>query len=112
MKGVTIIRTRCSYCGPVELDVRDVAVRMCADEDFTTYTFRCPSCQEAEARSAPRAIVEELVSSGVRLVVWRLPSDLGAFRGDPPVTFNDVVALQRLLEVETGLKRPLVRHNN
>ena len=95
----------------MEVDVREVTVRVCADGGFSVYTFQCPSCHEAVVRPATRRVVDELVASCVRLVVWRLPDELNEPRPETPMTFNDLVDLQRLLEEKDWIKRLLVREN-
>ena len=52
---------------------------------------RCPDCQRAVAKDASRRIVDLLVSSGVRMQVWRLPAELAESRVGPPLTPDDLL---------------------
>ena len=74
--AVTTIRANCPSCGDVQLTADDLTVRVCADDERGSYCFRCPDCQGAVAKEASRRIVDLLVSSGVRMQVWRLPAEL------------------------------------
>ena len=71
--AVTTIRANCPSCGDVQLTADDLTVRVCADDERGSYCFRCPDCRQAVAKEASRRIVDLLVSSGVRMQVWRLP---------------------------------------
>ena len=93
----------------MEVDVGEVTVRICADGGFSVFTFQCPSCRKAVVRPATRPVVDELMSSGVRLVLWRLPEELDEPHPATPMTLTDLVDLQRLLEEKDWIKRLLVR---
>jgi endogenous inhibitor of DNA gyrase (YacG/DUF329 family) len=88
---VTTIRANCPSCGDVQLTADDLTVRVCADDERGSYCFRCPDCQRAVAKDASRRIVDLLVSSGVRMQVWRLPAELGESRVGPPLTPDDLL---------------------
>ena len=60
----------------MQLTADDLTVRVCADDERGSYCFRCPDCRQAVAKEASRRIVDLLVSSGVRMQVWRLPAEL------------------------------------
>jgi hypothetical protein len=78
---MTIVRTKCPACGVVEVNVRRVTVRVCDDEGWAAYTFRCPSCRNPVAGSADTQVVDDLVGSGARLCVWRIDADLSTVDG-------------------------------
>src|SRR5204863_1624469 len=84
--AVTTIRANCPGCGDVQLTADDLTVRVCADDERGSYCFRCPDCKRAVAKEASRRIVDLLVSSGVRMQVWRLPAELTENRVGPPLT--------------------------
>ena len=75
-EAVTTIRANCPSCGDVQLTADDLTVRGCADDERGSYCFQCPECRAAVAKEASRRIVDLLVSSGVRMQVWRLPAEL------------------------------------
>jgi hypothetical protein len=97
---MTTIRAQCPGCGDVRLTAADVTVRVCSDDDSGAYRFRCPSCDAPVAKPASAHIVELLVSSGVRLEMWRRPAELRETHDGPPLTADD------LLDFHVALQRP------
>ena len=95
--AVTTIRANCPSCGDVQLTADDLTVRVCADDERGSYCFRCPDCRQAVAKEASRRIVDLLVSSGVRMQVWRLPAELTESRIGPPLTPDDLLDFHLLL---------------
>ena len=76
-------------------------MRVCADDERGSYCFRCPECQAAVAKDASRRIVDLLVSSGVRMQVWRLPAELTEQpRLGVPLTPDDLLDFHLLLQTE------------
>lgn len=98
--AVTTIRANCPSCGDVQLTADDLTVRVCADDERGSYCFRCPDCQGAVAKEASRRIVDLLVSSGVRMQVWRLPAELNESRVGAPLTPDDLLDFHLLLAGE------------
>jgi hypothetical protein len=96
--AVTTIRANCPSCGDVQLTAGDLTVRVCADDERGSYCFRCPDCRQAVAKEASRRIVDLLVSSGVRMQVWRLPAELNESRIGPPLTPDDLLDFHLLLQ--------------
>ena len=95
--AVTTIRASCPSCGDVDLTVRDVQVRVCADDHSGSYTFRCPECLLAVSKPAEPTVVELLVSSGVKMAVWQLPAELAEHRSGPPLNHDDLLEFHELL---------------
>lgn len=95
----TLIRATCDDCGDVELGTGDLLVRLCQDTDSGTYVFRCPRCDLAVVREADRPIVELLVSSGVQMELWSLPSELGEWHPTgKPWSHDDLIDFHELLD--------------
>ncbi|HZJ26807.1 MAG TPA: hypothetical protein VFF40_07320 [Acidimicrobiia bacterium] len=95
---MTSIRANCPSCGDVQLRATDLVVRVCSDDESGSYCFRCPSCEHAVAKEASRRIVDLLVSSGVRMQVWRLPAELAEHRyAGPPIAPDDLLDFHQLL---------------
>ena len=80
---MTTIRANCPSCGDVQLRASDLTVRVCSDDEQGSYCFQCPTCAQAVAKDASRRIVDLLVSSGVRMEVWRMPAELTERQGRP-----------------------------
>jgi hypothetical protein len=96
-EGATI-RATCPSCGNVRLHASDLTVRICVDTDAGSYCFHCPACGVAVAKDASRRITDLLVSSNVRLEVWRLPAELAEPRSGPPITADDILDFHFELE--------------
>jgi len=94
---VTTIRANCPSCGDVRLRASDLTVRVCSDDEGGSYTFRCPTCAAAVAKEASRRIVDLLVSSGVRIEVWRRPAELNEAHEGPPISPDDLLDFHLLL---------------
>lgn len=95
---MTTIRASCPTCGDVTLGLGDITVRVCSDDASGAYLFRCPRCAQAVTRPASERIVDVLVSSGVRLEVWRLPAELNERPNGPPFSPDDLLALHERLQ--------------
>ena len=92
------IRATCPTCADVELTTRDLRVQVCADNNQGSYSFRCPTCLMAVAKQAEPRIIDLLVSSGVRMQVWRLPAELLEIKVGPPFVWDDVLEFHDLLQ--------------
>jgi predicted RNA-binding Zn-ribbon protein involved in translation (DUF1610 family) len=92
------IKAECPDCGAVRLRVRDLTVRVCADDDRGSYRFRCPDCTTAVIHEASSAICALLVSVGVDEEIWRLPAELHEAHSGPAFTHDDLLDFHMLLE--------------
>jgi hypothetical protein len=107
----TLIRATCNDCGDVELGTRDLVVRLCEDTESGTYVFRCPECTRPVVRDADRPTIDLLVSSGVRLELWTLPSELVEPRPlGPPLSHDDLLDFHELLSRKTWFNDLLAAH--
>ena len=107
----TLIRATCSDCGDVELGTRDLTVRLCEETESGSYVFRCPRCDTPVVRDADRPTIDLLVSSGVRLEVWSLPSELIEPRPlGPPLSHDDLLDFHELLSRKTWFNDLLAAH--
>lgn len=97
------IRATCGDCGDVELGADEVRVRVCADDESSSYLFRCPACRMAVVKPAQRRIVELLVAAGVALSTWSRPAELSEARSTSgPITHDELLDFhQRLHHDET-----------
>jgi hypothetical protein len=92
------IRASCPDCGDVELTTGDMTVRVCAEDNRGSYTFRCPDCRMTVSKTAEQRIIDLLVSSGVRTEVWRLPLELLERPVGEPLTHDDLLSFHELLQ--------------
>ncbi len=99
-RALTTIRANCPSCGDVQLTSGDLTVRVCADTEQGSYSFHCPDCDRAVAKDASQRIVDLLVSSGVRMQVWRLPAEAREHRAGPALTPDDLLDFHLLLQQE------------
>jgi hypothetical protein len=95
---MTTIRAQCPSCGDVRLMAADLTVRVCSDDDSGSYRFHCPGCDAPVAKPASAHIVELLVSSGVRLEMWRRPAELLEAHPGPPLTPDDLLDFHVLMQ--------------
>lgn len=94
------IRASCPDCGDVELTTTDMTVRVCEDDSRGSYAFRCPECAMTVSKAAEQRIVDLLVSSGVRMEHWSLPSEIWERPVGEPLTHDDLLAFHELLETD------------
>ena len=92
------IQATCRSCGDVDLTVADVGVRVCVDDDRSSYHFRCPHCRMIEAKPAEPHVVDWLVHAGVELSTWSLPAELFERHDGPSITHDDLLDFHRHLE--------------
>ena len=64
-----------------------------------------PRCTRAVAKEATRRIVDLLVSSGVRMQVWRLPAELAEPRVGPPLRPDDLLDFHLMLQEDGWFER-------
>lgn len=95
---MSVIRASCPDCGDVELQSRDVTVRVCTGDGQGSYAFRCPGCTMNVAKAAEQRIVDLLVSSGVKLETWDLPLELWEHPVGEPFTHDDLLSFHELLD--------------
>ena len=94
------IRASCPDCGDVELTTPQMTVRVCAEDNRGSYLFRCPSCATTVTKAAEQRIIDLLVSSGVRVDIWRLPLELRERPVGEPFTHDDLLSFHELLDSE------------
>lgn len=108
------IRVSCPDCGDTEITTADMVVLVCAEDNAGSYRFRCPECGMTTVKGAEQRIVDLLVSSGVRLEVWRLPAEVREIRAKTGAKINhdDLLDFALLLyskEVDDGGNDRFVR---
>ena len=92
------IRASCPTCADVELTTPDLSVQVCSDTNQGSYSFRCPTCLMAVSKQAEPRIIDLLVSSGVRMRLWRLPAELLEPKCGRPLSWDDLLEFHDLLE--------------
>jgi len=104
-RTLTTIRAHCPTCGDVQLTSGDLTVRVCADTERGSYSFHCPECERAVAKDASQRIIDLLVSSGVKMQVWRLPAEVREERAGPALTPDDLLDFHLMLQSEDWFER-------
>jgi hypothetical protein len=103
---MTTVRAQCPACGDVQLQIGDLTVRVCSDEEIpSAYRFRCPGCDRTVHREASPRIVDLLVSAGAPHETWNWPAELSEHRAGPPLTPDDLLDLHVLLEDDTWFEQ-------
>jgi hypothetical protein len=95
------IRASCPECGDVELTTADMTVRVCAEDQRGSYVFRCPACRMTVTKGAEQRIIDLLVSSGVKLEMWRLPLELLERPIGALLTHDDLLTFHELIESDS-----------
>ena len=72
-------------------------VRVCLDDQRSSYAFRCPVCDDPVARPIGSSLVELLASSGSPVCLWRLPAELFERHDGPALTHDDLLDFHDLL---------------
>ena len=104
----TTIRASCPDCGDIDLTVKDVSVRVCLEDNRGAYVFRCPECSFTVSKPAEPRVIDLLVSSGVKMLVWRLPSELFEQHDGPVIDHDDLMTFHAQLQ-EPGWFDDLLR---
>jgi predicted RNA-binding Zn-ribbon protein involved in translation (DUF1610 family) len=103
---MTTVRAQCPDCGDVRLQIHDLTVRVCdQDESPGAYRFRCPACTQTVTRPASAHIVDLLVSAGAPHERWAWPAELSEPRVGPPLTADDLLDFHVLLEDDDWFPR-------
>lgn len=91
----------------MKLTVDDLGVRLCIDDDRSSYHFRCPHCRMVEVHSAEPRVVDWLVSAGVELSTWSLPAELFESHHGPSISHDDLLDFHRQLEDDESFNQLL-----
>lgn len=94
----TIVIATCPTCADVEMEPRDIELRLCNHTPASTYRFICPSCGDYVEKPADSDVVSLLMSAGVRAVVWELPAEMLEPREGAPISGDDVLDFMLGLE--------------
>ncbi len=94
---MAVVRATCDECGDVELTPEEVVVRVCLDDQRSSYSFRCPICATPIARQVGSHLVELLASSGSTVSLWHLPAELNEPRDGAALTHDDLLDFHDLL---------------
>src|SRR5688572_1955967 len=92
------IRASCPECGDVELSEAEVSILVCRTTDTTIYSFECAFCSDIVTKPAAPRVVDQLVSTGVRLSVWEVPAEMEEPHIGPPIDYNDLLDFHEELE--------------
>lgn len=76
----------------------ELRLRVCIDNDFAEYSFRCPICDTTVSKPCSDRIVDRLLDVGVELVEWSLPAEMLERQDGPPINHRDLVRFRLLLE--------------
>lgn len=91
------IRSRCPFCGDVEMEAKAVHLTVAEDGERGAYSFNCPSCQVIVAKAADRKIIGLLTGAGVNV------DERKNTEAEPqPLTIDDLIDFHAELE-EKGI---------
>ncbi len=86
-----LIKASCPSCGDVELTLSELRVLVCSTDGTASYNFRCPSCTFRVSKSAEKAVVDILLSSGVSMSFWRMPQELEEVHDGSPISYDELM---------------------
>ena len=86
-----LIKASCPTCGDVELTLDQIRVLVCSSDGQASYNFRCPTCAVRVSKPAEKAVVDILVSAGVALSFWRMPSELEEEHAGDPISYDELM---------------------
>jgi hypothetical protein len=92
------IRTTCFDCGELYLPVRQLTAHVELPDAECSYRFECPRCHCHVIRDCTAAVVDQLVSCGVELVLVGAPSEPPGALPMPPVSARDVERFAAVLQ--------------
>lgn len=95
---MTTIRANCPHCGDVQLRSQDLTVRVTSGHEHGSYTFICPSCSRAVAKDASKRIVDLLISTGVDVIVTKMPAELNEIHTGAAINADDILDFHLMLQ--------------
>lgn len=100
-----LIKASCPTCGDVELTLSDLRVLVCSTDGQASYNFRCPNCLFRVSKTAEKAVVDILLSSGVAMNFWRMPLELDENHHGEPISYDELIDFHYKLSSENLLDR-------
>jgi len=85
------ISASCERCKSVKLTEADVRVRVCKDNNYGEYSFKCPICGMTVVKYAEPRTIDLLVASGVAIDTWELPAELKEPHSGPEIDHDDIL---------------------
>ena len=64
--------------------MRELTLRLCVDNQYSSYCFRCPTCGRATVHGLDEQAMSLLMAHGATMQPWRLPADWFARCVDQP----------------------------
>jgi len=99
-----LVTANCPCCGPVEVAVGDVTLRVNDDTDAAALVSVCPDCGARFA--TPTTLGENLLLStfGVRVEFWSTPAEIAVRpHHHPPFTHDDLERFAEQLSSAEGV---------
>ena len=95
---MTTIKASCPCCGDVELTPKQVRLVVCSVKSRSFYAFDCPTCKDEIRKPAGEDVVALLVSGGVPVERWVIPSEALEERTGPAISWDDVLDFALVLD--------------
>ena len=95
---MTTIKASCHCCGDVELTPKQVRLVVCSVKSRSFYAFDCPTCKDEVRKPAGEDVVALLVSGGVPVERWVIPSEALEERTGPAICWDDVLDFALVLD--------------
>jgi len=91
---MTTIKATCETCGDVSFKHTQLHARVCVDNNYGEYRFKCPVCEMIMVKPAEPRTIDLLVSCGVELETWNLPEDLFDHKEWEKLTGADILEFE------------------
>ena len=102
----SFITTPCPGCGPAEIDIEHVVLRIDEDTDRATISVRCPECGARFVKPVDDGMSVLLVTVGVEVQTWTRPAEVDERPANlPPITPDELEAFARALDQADDLER-------
>ncbi len=108
---MTTIKATCPSCGDVDLRPKDLTVTVAPAADWSTYTFRCPSCRTDITKGADEEVVTLLRGAGVRVAKLDIPAEALELHMGPPISHDDLLDFAMRLAVTDDIVQALAHES-
>ena len=102
----SFITTPCPECGPTDIGIEHVVLRVDEDTDRTTISVRCPECGARFVKPIDDGMSVLLVTVGVEVQTCSRPAEVDERPvGLPPITPDELEAFAMALDRADDLER-------
>ena len=90
MNKIEVNHPKCGEASVQELPAQQVTVEICNNTSAATYSFLCNVCKLVVLETAEGKVIEDIISTGAKVVSWDMPAELYEPKFGPPVAYDDL----------------------